>query len=116
MSLTPPARCRRPRQCSRSSCSRTSTAHLRIDSTFEDALIAGYRLPRCRNLEGRDGWLGRAFLTQTWDWTFDCFPQGQYALYVPLPPLQSVTSITVRGSDGVATVWSPASYQIDNKE
>jgi uncharacterized phiE125 gp8 family phage protein len=87
-------------------------AFLRIDSTAEDALLVSLLGAARTYIEGRDGVANRALLTQTWDWTLDSFPYCQ-PLRVPLPPLQSVTSITVRGIDGVPAVWSSTAYEVD---
>src|SRR5690606_37419505 len=45
-------------------------------------------------LDGRDGWLGRCLVTQTWDMALDCFPACDRPIYLPIPPIQSITSIT----------------------
>jgi len=102
---------------------------LRIDGTSEDALCVLMLAAARRYFEGRDGTLGRSFLTQTWDWTLDCWPGSTVAtqnwpypytpayvakpLLVPLPPLQSVTSIKVRDSAGVVTTLDPSTYLVD---
>ena len=88
-------------------------AHLRIDGTLEDALLVGYGAAARRWLEGRDGWLNRAFLTQSWEWTLDAFPAGE--LRLPLAPLRSVTAITYRAPDGSLATLAPAAYEVDAK-
>lgn len=52
----------------------------------------------------------RAFFTQTWEYTLDCFPA---IITVPLPPLQSVTSITYYDTGGDEQTLSTDDYQID---
>jgi hypothetical protein len=108
----PPTARRRPRQCSRSSTFPDIKAHLRIDSTFEDALIAG-RYCRLPQSGGPRRLAGSCVLTQTWDWTFDC-PAGQYAPMCRCPRsirhLDYSARIRWRG-DRVVT----RPYQIDNK-
>src|SRR5262249_18510899 len=88
-------------------------ADLRIDGTSEDSLLLTMLAAARRHLEGREGTLGRAFLTQTWDWTLDCWPVYPSPLAVPLAPLQSVTSIKVRDSAGTVTTLDPATYYVD---
>jgi uncharacterized phiE125 gp8 family phage protein len=66
-------------------------AHLRIDDD-EDQLLATYRAAAIGNIDGRDGWLGRALGEQVWDVKLGSFPD--YAIWLPLPPLIAVTSIT----------------------
>jgi len=88
-------------------------AMLRVDGSEDDALLIQMLGAARSYIEGRDGNANRALLTQTWDWTLERFPSGGYPLGVPLPPLQSVTSITVRGPDEVETVWPTNQYQVD---
>jgi uncharacterized phiE125 gp8 family phage protein len=90
-------------------------ALLRIDSTAEDALLVPFLGAARSYVEGRDGIANRALLTQTWDWSLDGFPCAGL-LRVPLPPLQSVTSITVRGPDEVPVLWPATAYQVDRAD
>lgn len=53
-----------------------------------------------------------ALITQTWDFTWDRFSGGR-ELDVPLPPLQSVTSVTYKDSDGVTQTLSADDYVVD---
>jgi len=77
-----------------------------------DALIDQLITAATDHLGGADGVLGRALITQTWDWRLDCWPSDG-VLRVPLPPLQSVTSITYSDSDGVDTVLASTEYTVD---
>ena len=96
-------------------------AHLRIDGALEDATLLAYVQAARLHLEGRDGWLNRALITQTWDYTLDRFPitvcgaSWDPTIYVPLPPLQSVTSITYTDTNGAPQVLAPTEYDIDTK-
>jgi uncharacterized phiE125 gp8 family phage protein len=87
-------------------------AYLRVDGAEEDAVLSGMLGAARYYLEGRDGVTHCALLTQTWDWAFDRFPSGQ-PLVVPLPPLQSITSIKVRDAANVETTWAAQNYQVD---
>ena len=89
-------------------------AHLRIDSALEDALLLRYLQAAMGRLEGRDGWLNRSFITQTWDWTLDAFPTGAF-LAVPLPPLQSVSLITYLDADGATQTLNANAYTVDTR-
>lgn len=84
-------------------------AHCRVthsdDDTRFDALIVSAR-------EWAQGFAGRAFISQTWDWTADAFPD---VIELPLAPLVSVTSITYVDSAGVSQTLSSGAYQIDTK-
>ena len=55
----------------------------------------------------------RALVTQTWDMSLDRFPGWE--MHVPLPPLQSVTSITYVDSDGVTQTLAADQYVVDTK-
>lgn len=88
--------------------------HLRVDGTDEDVLISSQIEAVRLHVEGRGGWLGRALITQTWEWRLDRFPVGpQPMLKVPLPPLQSVSQIQYIDTAGVLQTWSSALYTVD---
>jgi len=119
-------------------------ARLNIGTELTDPVI-GALISACRQqLDGRDGWLGRALNTQTWDLVVDQFQgygppiekgfyprqyyqsdyyyQGGYGqpyrqspgIPIPLPPLQSVTSVKYLDSDGVLQTLDPATYVTQN--
>lgn len=57
---------------------------------------------------------GRQFMTATYDWRLDAFPDSSAdCLWVPRPPLASVTSITYTATDGTSTTWGASNYQTD---
>lgn len=85
-------------------------AHLRVTSADEDALIGALIDAATAYIDGRDGVLGRALVTQTWDYKIDYFPLG--AIKLPLPPLQSVTSIKYLGGDGVEQTLAAGEYRV----
>ncbi len=85
--------------------------HLRVDGTTDDALISALILAARQHLDGRDGWLGRALMAQTWDYTLDEFPPGDF-IRLPLAPVQSVTSISYTDTDGASQTFSSASYAL----
>jgi uncharacterized phiE125 gp8 family phage protein len=47
-----------------------------------------------QHVDGRDGWLGKALVTQVWDLKLSAF---ETPIRLPLPPLQEVMSVTVGG-------------------
>lgn len=53
----------------------------------------------------------RALATQTWEWRLDRFPKW---FDVPMPPLQSVTSITYIDTDGNEQTLDSSLYTVDN--
>lgn len=99
-------------------------AHLRIDSSDEDALIEGLISAATQNIDGETGWLGRALVTQTWNLYLDSFPcrphecdfAKKYGIRVPLPPLQSVESIVYVDVSGTETTLVADQYQIKKGE
>lgn len=87
-------------------------AQLRVPAAFvdDDAYINNLILAAETYLDGRGGILGRALVTQTWTGTIDnLFPDE---IKVPLPPLQSVTSITYVDGDGVQQTLADDQYQV----
>lgn len=87
--------------------------HLRVTSTDDDTYITALIKAAQVNLDGKDGLLGRALLTQTWKLFLDSFPNCRKPIIVPLPPLQSVSSIKYIAQDGTLTTWDSASYSVD---
>ncbi|MGN6515703.1 MAG: head-tail connector protein [Rhizomicrobium sp.] len=84
-------------------------AHLRVDTTDDDALITSL----IAAARARAEWhTGRAFVTQSWTLWLDGWPCGGI-IEIPLPPLQSVASVTAYAQDDGATVLDAATYQLD---
>lgn len=82
-------------------------AHLRIDGNDEDVLVTALIAAAVAHLDGWSGILGRALVTQTWQQDLDQFPRDRIAL--PLAPVQSITSVGYRDTDGEEqTLDSPA--------
>jgi len=82
--------------------------HLRLDSYDEDdlvdRLITAAR-QQCEQLAGR------AFIEQTWTMYRDGFWTGK--LYLPRPPLQSVTSIKYQDGNNAQQTLAAATYYVD---
>lgn len=90
--------------------------HLRVeeDQLEDDALIVALMETARTYFEGRHGILNQALITQTWEWTLDCFPRyATMPMRVPLPPLQSVSSITYVDTAGDTSTWSASNYRVD---
>lgn len=110
-------------------------AHARIDGAADDTYVTGL-IPACRELYEKIS--ERSVMAQTWDVAFDDFPRyhrdrynGRYAdasefsdyperylhhdlyLELPVPPVQSVTSITYIDSNGTPQTLDPALFQVD---
>lgn len=87
-------------------------AHCRVDNEDSDAMLAGYILAARRFAEG---YTRRAFVTQTFDQTFDYdWPAvcGSQQIFLLLPPLASVTSITYVDVDGATQTLSSSDYRV----
>jgi len=54
----------------------------------------------------------RAFIAQTWDVTLDGFPDGQ-CVYLPKPPLISVTYVKYVDTSGTLTTWDEDNYTVE---
>jgi phage conserved hypothetical protein, phiE125 gp8 family len=54
---------------------------------------------------------GRQICTATWDLHLDQWPDD-LEIYLPKPPLQSVTSITYVDGDGATQTWSSSNYVV----
>lgn len=89
-----------------------------LTDTSEDARIAGLTRAAVQLVDGPDGEIQRALITQTWELRLDAFPgywpcrphirwpsnfcPPKTEIEIPLPPLQAVTSITyLSGGDEV---------------
>jgi hypothetical protein len=102
---------------------------LRVTSHAEDHLISQLIKEAREHFDGPMAWFNRALVTATWDYFLDCFPvtpmtgherpdaiwQRQTAILVPLPPLQSVTSITYVDVNGAPQTLAPTEYVVDTK-
>lgn len=83
-------------------------AHLRVDSSTEDTLIASY-VTAARSYYEQATW--RALVTQTWAMRLEQWPDGE-CMVLPKPPLQSVTSIVYTDSDGMAQIMPSSDYTV----
>ena len=76
----------------------TAKAHLRVTHAAEDTLIPLYISAAVSKLDGKDGLLGRAMITQDWQLSLDSFPCDG-VIELPLPPLQEVTFVKYFDAD-----------------
>jgi uncharacterized phiE125 gp8 family phage protein len=83
--------------------------HCRVDGSDEDTLLTLMIGAARRAAENRTG---RALLTQTWELALDAFPASEIEL--PLPPVQSITSIKYLDANGAEQVVDGADYALDN--
>jgi uncharacterized phiE125 gp8 family phage protein len=59
-----------------------------------------------------EDYTNHALITQTWELVLDGFPSG--GIVLPLPPLQSVTSIKYIDTDGTQQTLSSSLYDLDS--
>jgi len=85
--------------------------HLRIDTTAEDVLISSLIKAARQYCEG---YQRRAYITQTWELWLDRFPDIDI-IDVPLPPLQSVSSIKYYDTANGVHTFFDSEYFVDCK-
>lgn len=83
-------------------------AHLRVDSTDDDAYISSLIIVARQYAET---YTARAISLATYLFSLDEFPDGQIVL--PNPPVQSIESITYIDADGVEQSLGEGSYDVD---
>src|SRR4029079_15510482 len=84
-------------------------AHLRIDASDEDVLLA-WLIGAARIFVERT--LSLTLITQSWSLYLDGWPRGG-ALAMPLHPIQEVVAVNVYGPDNLTVEVSDASYTVD---
>lgn len=89
-------------------------AQCRVDETEDDALIAAL-------IASARGWAenfkASALITQTWELRVGAFPVSGSGspwgrIAIPMPPLQSVTSVKYIDQAGVLQTWSATEYDV----
>jgi uncharacterized phiE125 gp8 family phage protein len=83
-------------------------AHIKALTSDEDALIQIWITAARRRAET---FTRRRFITQTWDYSRDCFPC--WGMEIPNAPLQSVTSIKYVDDAGTEQTLGTSKYQVD---
>lgn len=83
--------------------------HLRVSGTAEDSLLTLYA-QMAREAVEEECW--RALMAQTWDLYLDAWP-ADGVIWLPRPPLQSVTHIKYTDEDGVQATFAATEYGVD---
>jgi uncharacterized phiE125 gp8 family phage protein len=83
--------------------------HLKVEVSTDDTLITSLITAARETVEAISR---RALVTQTWDLVQDAWPQGD-ELVLPLPPLQSVTSIQYVDQNNVTATFASSYYAVD---
>ena len=84
-------------------------AHLRIDGTADDVLIASLILTSRLHIESS---LDLALITQSWTLIRDRWPNST-EVEIPMSPLQSIAAVRVKNASGAADVVPATSYLVD---
>jgi uncharacterized phiE125 gp8 family phage protein len=84
-------------------------AHLRVDGTAEDTLVASLVVTSRLHVETT---MGLSLVTQSWSWFFDAWPRRR-AVALPLRPVQSIAAVRLYDEAGAATLLAPESYFLD---
>lgn len=82
-------------------------SHLRVDVADDDTLITSLIVAMRTDCENE---IKRSLITQTWEKVLDFFPD---AIQLPMPPVQSVTSITYLDIDGALQTLPTNQYVLD---
>lgn len=86
-------------------------AHLRVDHGDEDALITSLIAAATAHVEGREGYTGRALVSQVWDMSLAAFPKD--IIDLPFPPLQEVVQIIYLDKTGNSQTLGTDIYEVN---
>ena len=87
-------------------------AHLRVLHAADDAFIGALIDLATTYIGGRAGIVGRALVTQSWEYRIDDFPDGG-RIELPLPPLVSVESVKYLDADGAEQTLATSVYNVE---
>jgi len=85
--------------------------HLRVEHAVENDYLTDLIATAEAMITGRDGWTGKAGLSQTWRWTLRGFPSLSVMRF-PLPPLVSVTHIKYYDGNNAQQTFAPSNYVV----
>ena len=85
-------------------------AHLRVDHSEEDLLIERLVTAARRTVER---WEWRTHYTTTYTLYLDAFDTEDGIIYLPRPPLQSITSVKYYDPDDTLQTWASSNYEVD---
>jgi len=83
-------------------------AHLRIDGSAEDTLVASLIVTSRLHVEAA---AGLALITQSWSWYLDAWP-ACHAVRLPLRPVKSIAAVRLY-DEAAAIILDPATYLLD---
>lgn len=86
-------------------------AHLRVTGSDDDAYIASIAGAVIDHMEGPEGVLGRALMSQQWRVTVDAFPRSS-GMRLPLPPTISIDAVKYVDTASVLQTVAANTYQL----
>jgi uncharacterized phiE125 gp8 family phage protein len=84
--------------------------HLRITHDDQDQQLTDWITAATAYVQNLSG---RQLVTATWKMTLDCFPVTPDPIYLPRPPVQSVTHVKYYNQAGTLTTWDSSDYTVD---
>lgn len=88
---------------------------LRVDQADEDTLIDSLIAAATDYLEAPNGAINKAFTTQTWTLSVKC-PDRNYRIWLPVTPVQSITSISYYDADNVQQTLTVSDFYFHGDE
>src|SRR4029077_5681508 len=86
---------------------------LNIGGEVSDEVMDAYIMAARQRNDGADGYLGRAFITEMWPGRDDTFPTDDNGrIYIPLPPLQTVTVSYLDSTGNPVTLVDGVDYRV----
>lgn len=86
-------------------------AHLRVDNTCEDDLIAALIEAATAYAEA---YTGRVFMAREQNLTIDAFPRSAGdPLFLPIAPVRAITSVAYIDTDGATQTWGADKWFLD---
>ena len=86
--------------------------HLKVDTDEDDALISTLVTA---SRETAEVFTGRSLATQVLEYILDGFPIEADTIYLPRPPLETITSIKYKDFQAVETEWDGQNYVVDGE-
>lgn len=86
--------------------------YLRVDHDDDDLVIEAIGRAVIQRLDGSDGYLRRALVSQIWDYKLSCFPSCGNYIRLPLPPLIDVISVKHIDKNGAEQTVSESVYHV----
>lgn len=86
-------------------------AHGLVDHNDDDVKLTRLIEVATDYIDGADGVLGKALITQRWQETISAFPTSRFII-LPVGPVQQVASLSYYSNDGVDTVMANDQYRL----